>query len=149
MDVIELRNPNALRLPALQGLLKRAVESEALLSPDGFDVLAEDIFNFVIRTDQFMLVGSEKGEFRSLVLGYEPGSRMFPYPSVIMFYNEGSRALLRATKTKLLDILVAKGYTKMLGINGSKRHDGAWLRLLTPKGATSRIVGSMAIFEVE
>lgn len=149
MDVIELRNPNALRLPALQHLLKRAVESEVLLSPDGFDVLAEDIFGFVMNPGQFMLVGSEKGEFRSLVLGYEPGSRMFPYPTVIMFYNEGSRALLTATKEKLLDIIIAKGYTKMLGVNGSKRRDGPWLRLLTPKGATSRIVGSMAIFEVE
>lgn len=149
MDVIELRNPRALLLPALQGLLRRAVESEVLLSPDGFDVLAEDIFNFVMNPGQFMLVGSEKGEFKSLVLGYEPGSRMFPYPTIIMFYNEGSRALLKATRQKVMDIIVAKGYTKALSVNGSKRRDGPWLRLLTPKGATSRIVGSMALFEVE
>lgn len=149
MDVIELRNPNALRLPALQGLLRRAVESEVLMAPDGFDILAEDIFSFVMNPGQFMLVGSEKGEFRSLVLGYEPSSRLFPYPTIIMFYNEGSRTLLRATSTKLLDILVAKGYTKMLGVNGSKRPDGPWLRLLTPKGARSRVVGSLGLFEVE
>lgn len=149
MDVIELRNANALRLPDLQGLIKRAVESEVLMTPYGFDSVADDIFSFVVNPTQFMLIGIEKGKYSSLVLGYEPTSKLFPYPTVIMFYNEGSRALLIATKQKLLDILTSKGYTKMLGINGTKRDDKLWLRLFTPKGATSRLVGSMAIFEVE
>lgn len=148
MDVIEIRNPYALTVRDVQELLKRAVESGALLAPNGFDSVAEDIFHFVTDQTSFMLLGAEKGSFKSVVLGYYPSGNLFPYPTVVLMYNEGSKELLTATKEALLDNLVAHGYTKMLAVNSSGHTDKAWLKVLTPDEATSKIIGSLAMFEV-
>lgn len=148
MDVIELRNPQALNAPDLVMMLKRAIDSGALLAPGGFDTVAVDIFDFVTNPNSFMLVGFEAGHFKSLVLGYFPVGQLFPYPTVILFYNEGTKKLCNATKKKLLDTLVARGYTQMLAVNSEGHPDDVWLRGLTPAGATSRIIGSLGMFEV-
>lgn len=149
MDVIEVRNPKALAVVEVQQLLKRAVESGALIAPNGFDTVAKDIFEFVTNTQNFMLLGAEQGHFKSVVLGYFPVGNLFPYPTVVLFYNEGSKDLLEATKEKLLDIIVSNGYTSMLAVNGTGHSDRAWLKVLTPKeGVSSKVIGSLAMFEV-
>jgi hypothetical protein len=148
MNVIELRNPNALGITDIQQLIKRAVESGALLAPGGFDTVAADIFTFVTDPNQFMLLGAEDGAFKSVVLAFLPVGNLFPYPTVVLFYNEGSRALSKATQDKLLDIMLEHGYTRLLAVNSSKRGDKVWQKALTPAGATSNIVGSLALFEV-
>lgn len=148
MDIIELRRIEALAIPQIQSLLKRAVESDVLLTPHGFDSVAKDLIDFVKEPSMFMLLGAEKGEFKSVLLGYYPTGNLFPYPTVVLLYNEGSRALSRATRTKLMDICVAAGYTRVLAVNSSGREDAVWRRGSTPEGATSRFVGSLALFEV-
>lgn len=149
MDVIELRELNALRIPDIQILLKNAVESGALLAPNGFDSVAADIIEFVRDPQQFMLLGAENGKFRSVVLGYLPVGNLFPYPTTVLFYNEGSRKLARATQEKLLDFLMSRGYTRLLAVNSSGKKDDVWLRGMTPEGALSYITGSLVMFEVE
>lgn len=149
MDVVELTNPQALLIPDIQQLLKRAVESGALLAPAGFDTVAEDLINFVVDERQFMILGAEHGKFQSVVLGYLPVGNLFPYPTVVLFYNEGSRALSRASGAKLMDIIVSAGYTRLLAVNSTIYDDEVWLKGLTPKGVASGIAGSLAVFEVE
>lgn len=148
MDVITLRNPQALLIPDIQNLLKRAVESGVLLAPAGFDTIAQDIFNFVTDPRQFMILGAEQGAFKSVAMGYLPVGNLFPYPTVVMFYNEGSRALSRETQDHLMDFITSNGYTRMLAVNSSGYADRTWLKGLTPSGASSDIVGSLAMFEV-
>lgn len=159
MEVIELRYAPALMLPDLQGLLKRAVESNALMTPHGFDSIAKDIFSFVTEPKNFMLLGIEKGRYRSLMLGFEPNSMMFPYPTVVLIYNEGSKALLDATRKKAMDMLLAKGYTKLMAVNSTKRsartasadkrHDALYKRLMKLPGVKIDVVGSLVTYEIE
>lgn len=149
MNVIELTRVDALAIPDIQQLLKRAVESGAFLAPNGFDSVAADIFEFVQNPAMFMLLGAEEGRFRSVMLGYYPHGNLFPYPTIVLFYNEGSRELSRATQDKALDIILSAGYTRMLAVNSTGRDDEVWQRALTPEGATSAKVGSLMMFEVE
>jgi hypothetical protein len=148
MEVIELRRPKALLIPEIQQLLRRATDRTHMVAPGGFDSIATDIFNFVNDDEQFMLLGAEGGQFKSVVLGYLPVGNMFPYPTVVLFYNEGSRELSKATQARLLDFIVSRGYTRMLAVNTSGHRDDVWLKGLTPEGAVSDIVGSLAEFEV-
>lgn len=149
MHVIELRTPQALLKPDLQAFLRRAVESGTFLAPAGFDTVAEDIWNFVIDPQQFMFLGAEKGEWKAIAIGYLPVGNLFPYPTIVLFYNEGSRALSRAVGDQLMDFIVSRGYTRILAVNSSGREDKVWMRGLTPDGAISHIAGSLAVFEVE
>ncbi len=59
MHVINLRDPQVLAKADLQALLKRAVESGVFLAPQGFDTVAEDIFNFVVEPHMIMILGAE------------------------------------------------------------------------------------------
>lgn len=149
MDVITLRNPQALLIPDIQNLLKRAVESGVFLAPAGFDTVAGDIMSFVTDPKQFLILGAEGGQFKSVVMGYLPVGNLFPYPTVVMFYNEGSRKLSKETQDHLMDFIVSNGYTRMLAVNSSGHSDRTWLKGLTPSGAIGDIVGSLAMFEVE
>lgn len=149
MAAFRLTQLQALLKPDIQQLLKRSVDSGALLAPHGFDSVAQDIYNFVADPTQFMVLGAEKGEMKGLVLGFLPVGNLFPYPTIVLFYNEGSRALSREMQDVVLDILLEAGYTRMLAVNSSGAKDEVWQRALTPKGATSEKVGSLYVFEVE
>ncbi len=149
MAVTELRQLNALTIPDIQLLLKNAVESGALLAPNGFDTVAQDMINFVVNDHEFMLLGAENGKFRAVVMGYLPVGNLFPYPTVVLFYNEGTRKLAREMQDALLDFMLGRGYTRMLAVNSSGKKDEVWLRGMTPEGALSYITGSLVMFEVE
>lgn len=149
MQVIELRNPHVLAKPDVQQLLKRGVESDVFIAPNGFETVAQDIFNFVVQKHQFMLLGAENGAFKGVILGWFPTGNLFPYPSIVLFYNEGSRALSREMQDYLLDFIVSNGYTRMLAVNSSGHKDEVWLKGLTPQGASSKLAGSLAVFEVK
>lgn len=149
MAAIRLQNVNALVKPDLLALIRRAVESGVLLAPGGWDSIALDIYNFVADPTQFMILGAEDGEWKGVVLGFMPAGNLFPYPTTVLFYNEGSRALSREMQDKLMDILLEAGYTSLLAVNSSGAHDEVWQRALTPEGATATKVGSLVLFEVE
>jgi hypothetical protein len=149
MNVIELREPRALLIPDIQNLLKRALLSIDIVAPNGFDAVAADLFEYVTNPTHFMLLGAEEGTFRSVIMGFLPHGNLFSYPTIVVMYNEGSRALSKATQDELLDFLLARGYTRMLAANSSGHPDDVWLRGLTPAGATSEIIGSLAMFKVK
>ena len=149
MNVITLRRPEALGIPDIQDLLRRALDSTHMVAPNGLDTVAQDVINLVTMDDQFLFLGAEKGKFHAVMMGYLPVGNMFPYPTVVLIYNEGSRALSRAMQEHLLDFITSRGYTRMLAVNTSGHRDEAWLRGLTPAGATSEIIGSLALFEVD
>lgn len=149
MDVVEVTNPQALTVLEVQLLLKRAVESDVLITPYGFDALATDLFNLVTDPRSFLLLGFEEGHFASVVMGYFPNGNMFPYPTITLFYNEGSPELLTATKRKLLEHLAANGYSKALAVNATKHSDKAWSKVFKAPGTTQKRIGSIMMLEVE
>lgn len=149
MEILELKDPKVLMVAQVAALIKRAVESGAMLAPAGFDTIATDIFGFVKDEDQFMVLGAEEGHFKALALGYYPVGNLFPYPTIVLLYNEGSKELSVQMREKLLDMAVSRGYTQVLAINHSGHSDAAWLKGLTPEGVSSKIIGSLGMFEVE
>lgn len=148
MDAIVLRNSRALLIPDVMNLLKRAVESVHLCAPGGFDSVAQDIINFVQDDQQFMILGAEDSKFKAVVLGFFPTGNLFPYPTVMLYYNEGSRELSHVVREKVYEYLLGSGYTRMVCINMSGYPDEIWMRALKVDGVTARIIGSMAEFEV-
>lgn len=149
MNVIELRKPEALLIPDIQSLLKRGVEAGTFLAPGGFDSVAQDLFEFVTDPRQFMFLGAQDGKFQAVILGFLPTGNLFPYPTIVMIYNEGSRKLSRMMGEALMDFIVSNGYTRVLAVNTSGYPDEVWLRGLTPAEAKSSIAGSLALFEVK
>jgi hypothetical protein len=139
----------ALTNPQLTGLISRALESGALLAPVTLDEAAEDIFEFVLDPDKFMIVGMEHGGPTGLMLGYFSTSALFPYPTIVLLYNEGSRAMARALSKAGLDMINTRGYTKALALNGTGRSDNAWIRFMAPEGTSGKVLGSMISLEVD
>lgn len=149
MHVVNLREPKALLIPQIQQLIHRAVDAGTFLAPGGFDTIAQDLFNFTTDPTQFMFLGAEAGEMKAIAAGFLPVGNLFPYPTIVMFYNEGTRALSRAVQDEVMDFIVTQGYTRMLAVNTSGRADDVWQRALTPSDAKSERVGSLVLFEVK
>lgn len=150
MHVLELNDPRALTSPGFVAFLERAIPAIPLLAPvANLVTIADELFQFVNSPDHFMIVGSEDGEFHSLVFGFFGTSPLFPYPTIVGYFNDGSAELRKATSAKLMDILLARGYTKAIALNGTGHRDDAWVRTLAAKGATAKSLGSLMLFEVE
>lgn len=148
MEIIQLRNPNALMVPEVQRILKAAVESDALMAPGGLSSVAEDLIEYVTNPNHFLFLGAEAGKFKAMLMGHFPNGQLFPYPQVIVLYNEGSKELKTAIQQRYIDIMLERGYTKTLAMNGSKRSDRAWLKSLTPPNCKAEPLGTVMLMEV-
>lgn len=148
-QVILVRNPHVLFVPEVQEVLKRTLASNAMIAPGGLDSVAEDLFAFTTRPDHFFYLGAEDGKFKAVAMGYLPSGKMFPYPTIVAFYNEGSKALARQLKEQLLDRLLKDGYTKVWAVNGTGRPDEVWLRAFELDNKTrGSVKGSLIELEV-
>lgn len=136
MQAIHVRNARALMVPEVQELIKRATLSVSFAAPGGFDSIAKDMWEFVNSENLFMIMGMEEGRQVGLVLGGLPSLAIFPYPTIFLFYNEGSPQMVKVLAEKTLDILAERGYTKAWAVNSSGRPDKAWARLFTLKDKT-------------
>lgn len=149
MEVVELKNPKALLVPAVAGLFKRGFESVHFAAPGGFDSVAPDVYEYVESDGYFVFIGAEDGQFKSLAMGFYPSGNLFPYPTVVLVYNEGSPALRVATIRKMVDNLLERGYTSLWAINASEHDTKVWQRLFhRGMGGTSRVIGEVVEFSV-
>ena len=138
-----LRNPRALLIPNVAMLIKRAVEGTEHVAPGGIDTTAKEFFDYTTEEDKFLFLGMEDGAPKGLVMGYFPDSALFPLPMVTLIYNEGTKALTKAMLQATFDHITANGYSKVWAINTTGKSDKAWIRALTPKGATGRIIANV------
>lgn len=143
-EVIQLKNPRALLAPEIEKILRAATASDAFVAPVGFDSVAADIFEMVTNENSFILVGFEEGEAKAVTWGFFPASRMFPYPTITMFYSVGSKALLGLMRERLLDVLLERGYTKAWAVNITGKSNAAWQKVFTVPGKTKiEVLGSV------
>jgi hypothetical protein len=149
MDAIVLRNPAALGVPEVQRLLKAAIAVNPLIAPGGFDTLGADFIEMVQNPDNFLILGAEGGHFKALLMGFFPVSQLFPYPTITLIYNEGSKALRELVTRKYIDMKLERGYTQTLAINASGSADEAWLKALQSDAYSAERIGSMYLFEVK
>ncbi len=141
--VILLRNPRALLVPEVAMLLKRAVEGTDHVAPGGVDTTAKEFFDYTTNESMFLFLGMEDGAPKGLVMGYFPDSALFPLPMVTLIYNEGTKALLKTMSKGIVDHITAHGYSKFWAMNATGKSDKAWVRALTPKGTTGRVIANV------
>jgi hypothetical protein len=148
MQILTLRDPNALANPSFRTFLSEALKSNFSVNSDLSDV-AEELFAYIQRPDMFMLVGMEDGEFRGLLLGHLPQSRMFPTPMITFLYCSGSRELRLGLCDRIMDIFVSHGYTKSWAWNSSGHSDKAWEKVLDTGRNQFKRLGSVYSVEVK
>ena len=148
MEVIVLRNPAALQVHEIQHLVKQAIAVNPLIAPAGFDSLARDLYEMVTNPDHFFIVGAEDGHFKTLMIGFFSISQLFPYPTITLIYNEGSKELRELVVRKYIDMKLERGYTQTLAINASGHSDEAWVKMV-PDDFNAKRIGSMYLFEVK
>lgn len=143
-EVVELKNPRALLAPEVEKVLRAGVANVDFAAPGGFDSIALDLYKWVTNDNFFILIGFEAGEAKSAVWGFFPADRIFPYPTITMFYSKGSKELRDKTAASLLDLLLERGYTSAWAVNSSGRSNAAWSRLFRIPGRTEiKVLGSV------
>lgn len=143
-EVIQLKNPRALLAPEVEKILRAATASNAFVAPVGFDSVAADLYQMVTQDNNFILIGFEAGQAKAVTWGFFPANRMFPYPTVTMFYSEGSKALLGLMRERLLDVLLQRGYTTAWAVNITGKSDAAWTKVFEVPGKTKvSVLGSV------
>lgn len=139
MQAIHVQNPRALLVPEIEALIRRATTAISFAAPGGFDSIATDMYKFVTMDGLFMVMGVEDGKHVGLVLGGFPTLNIFPYPTIFLFYNEGSPKMVKLLAQKTLDIMLERGYTKAWAVNSSGRPDAVWERLFRLQGVTELV----------
>lgn len=131
MQVLVLRDPNALANPSLQAFIKQALSAQFTIDANSnLADTAEELFSYIQRPDMFLLIGIEDGEFQGLLLAHLPLSRLFPMPMINLIYCTGSKDLRLAMCDRIMDIFVSHGYTKTWAVNSSGHSDKAWEKVL-------------------
>lgn len=148
MNVVQVKNPAVLLLPEVQEMLQRAVEKAPHMAPRGLDSIAVDLYGLILDECRFFLLAWEDGKPSGFAFGSFPSGNLFPYPSVGMLYNEGSKAALRALSQALKNTILSKGYRKVYTMNVTGRSDKAWEKVIAPEGVSSTVAGSVMVLEV-
>lgn len=136
LSAIQLKNPYALLAPEIERILRAATASSAFVAPMGFDSVAGDLFRLVTQENYFIIIGFDGANAKAVTWGFFPADRMFPYPTVTMFYSEGSKAMLGVMREKLLEVLMARGYTTAWAVNITGKPNRAWEKVFTIPGKT-------------
>lgn len=128
-QAIRLMNPEALNQPEFQAFLRRAVAAVPFAAPGGFESIVKDLFDSISLTDNyFTIVCAEEEKWVGVIIGFFPANNLFPYPTITLMYNEGTRAAADALKRKALEVLLSKGYTNVWGFNASEHDDKVYER---------------------
>lgn len=145
MQTLHIKNPNALANPALVDLFRRGITAQKEAAPYGIDRCAEDIFNFVNDPQFVTVVGVVEGEFTTLMINVLPSTQIFPFPTVLMIYNDAKAGteVRAAVEERMIDIMLEKGYTQYRTANMSGHSDKAWERALSSPRLSFAKMGTM------
>lgn len=147
MEVVQIKNPNALMIPEVGDLLQKALTITQRVPPERMEAVAPDIIRMVADPNSFLFLGEEGGHFRLLILGNLPTSALFPHAIILSFYNEGSRALKVLGTQKVLDLMSSRGYNTAWAVNGTGKPDRAWVRAFQHPGI-AKVTPMGTVFEL-
>lgn len=145
MEVVQIKNPISFTVPEVGELVEKAVKST--LRVENASDIAPDVLKMVYDENAFIFLGVEDGHFKLLILGFLPALKLFPHPTIVTFYNEGSRALRDLGKMKLMDFIQAHGYNSAWGVNGTGKSDEAWKRVFGQGAVEINRVGTVFEFK--
>ena len=146
MEIIQATNPAILDAEPIRELFRKAFTFSPVVKVD-FDAAIPDIL-FILESPRFkVFLGQEDYQYKGLMVVSLPESLLFPYPEIVTFYNEGSKALSSALIKAGVDFGKANGYTRVWAINASGKPDPLWLRAFG-KQAKPRVIGSLVEFDI-
>jgi hypothetical protein len=147
MEVVQIKNPNAFTLEPVANLLSRALAITQRIEPERMAEVAPDVLAMVRDDNAFVFLGEENGQFKLIILGFLPTTKLFPHATIVSFYSDGSRALREAGKLKLMDFIKSRGYNNAWAVNGTGNTDAAWQRVFGLADTEISRVGS--VFEIK
>ena len=143
--IVEVKNPAALSAVPFRVLVDKMLHAGAY--PALLEI--EDAIRNLIESPDFsLLLGLDSGEYKGLAIIAYPVHKMDRYPQVIQLYSEGSRTFTRELAQQTVDKIKERGYNTFRAINMSGAPDAVWQKALTPEGSTSKIIGSIAEFQI-
>lgn len=144
IDVVRLRNPNALNLPPISDLFRAAFCANPRVPVDYNTALPD--FRNMVSEDRFgVFLGFENGP-KALGVVELPHSRIFPFPTVLTMYSSGTRELTKTLISSGVDFIRSHGYTKAWAVNASQHTDPVWLRAFGSTPGTP--IGSLVEFDL-
>lgn len=150
-QAIRIQNPAALLTPELSLFLKDALTSSPLAMPGGWDSMAGTLYTYVTDARFFLIVGIESGAFQALAFGFLPGTNLYPYPTINLFFAKpkSSIAVKRAVQAKILAHILEHGYNRCLAINATGHPDEVWERAFGHKHVGMQPVGTAYVLNLE
>lgn len=115
IDVLRVRNANALRLPAVNRLLQRAFAADSMI----VDVAAaiDELDFWVTRDHAGIFIAREAGSWVGMAFAQWGESAFAPHMTVVHVYNEGSWDVRRALNRALVAYARLGGYDKVLTLD--------------------------------
>lgn len=142
VQVAELSDPKYLVLRTITELFRNAF-TNCRLFPQGFDGMVGEIVAMVSDPDTAVLIGTENDIPKGLLIIRFPTSRVTTVPQILHFYNDGTGAVRKKLLKAGVEVVKARGYTKVWAINGTRKPDSVWARTFRVAGPASPVGGIM------
>lgn len=137
MNILVLKNPKAMEVPAIKGLFDRGIAKSAWAGMDG---AVDELRNLIQSPTAGVILGEENGCFRGFSLVLLPQSKLDTIPQVIHIYNEGTKSLRRKIVQATVDFIEKAGYNKLWAMDFTGR-SRAWDRAMKPEGWSLKQIG--------
>lgn len=147
MEVIRVKNPATFLIPEVQDLVTKMADKTLRVRPEDSGQIAPDILKIVMDDNGFIFLGEENGHFKLIIIGFLPTLALFPHPTIISFFNAGSRELRDMGKRKLMDFIQEAGYNAAWAANGTPHSDEAWKRVFGQGAVEINRVGTLFEFK--
>ena len=136
IDLIRVRNSEALKLPAIRRILTEAFSTHSFV--EDVEGALDELEYWVIRPHAGLFLVRENGSWVSMGFAQLGESMFAPHMIVVHVFNKGSRAALRALNDGLVAFGRAGGYDKALTLDFNKR-DRAFRKLFQEGGPATPI----------
>ena len=134
-SVVEVRNPEAFKLPEVVALFERGFRNQPV---DG-GVLCTELAARVPADDVLVLIGCEEGQFAAFAVVAFPHPAFSPQPEVFHFYNEGPATLRNQLTDKIVAVTRERGYGGLYAANWACEKDETWCRLFRRAGQIEKV----------
>lgn len=143
LEAVRLRNPNALNLPPIADLFKKAFCSSPVYPVD-YDGALPGFRRMILSDDCWVCLGFDGGTPKALgALEIIPSA--IAIPSVLTLYSSGTPELTKTVVSCGVDFLRSRGYNHVWAVNASGHGDAPWMKVI---GKPAKVIGSLVEFDL-
>ena len=145
VEVMRIQNPQALTLPTIERLLRRALETHSFV--EDVDEALLELEYWVQRPHAGIFVVRENGTWVGFGFAQWGESAFSPFTTVVHVYNEGSREVLKKLQRAMVAFARLGGYSKGMTVDINDKPKG--FRVLFSEGGTPEPVGTLYVFDLD